>query len=546
MLTHFLTYSGTDYNLIQTSMYFSEEKFLDAFFTRRQFWPAVALSCALLPGGARIAAGQMPSAPTSSGTRPLQLPLSAHQPSGVSVQQTATPPQGASVNTVNVQIQAQGLYSGSVPGANPPSGTVSLTLADAVRRGLESNLGIVGAGTASRQARAQRLQALSTLLPNVNASASENAAKINLAVEGFSSETLGTSIPFPTTVGPYHYYDVSGTLHQSILDFTALHNLHSSSQLANSADLDAHQAREEVVLAVAGVYLQLMSTIALVDEQEKEVEFAEATYKQARAQVDAGNKAPIEANRSQVELQTERQRLRSQRGDLEKQKNQLARLIGLPLGLDIQIEEKLAPLNSQVPSLQDSVQHAWTQREDLKSAEAQLSAAKEARKAAGAEHLPSIAINGNYGLEGVDPDHGSGVFQASAGLSVPLFQGGRIKADVAQADAVVTQRDAEVSDKHGAVEMDVRDAYIDLNVANDQVSTAQNNRDLALATLKQSQDRFAVGVADSVEVVNSQQALAAADHDYVSSLFAQYLSRITLAHAMGEAEKDLPDLFKRN
>ena len=81
-------------------------------------------------------------------------------------------------------------------------------------------------------------------------------------------------------------------------------------------------------------------------------------------------------------------------------------------------------------------------------------------------------------------------------------------------------------------------------MANDQVATAESNRTLALATLQQSQDRFAVGVADSVEVVNSQEALAAADHDYVSSLFSQNLAKITLAHAMGEAEKDLPNIFK--
>jgi outer membrane protein TolC len=90
----------------------------------------------------------------------------------------------------------------------------------------------------------------------------------------------------------------------------------------------------------------------------------------------------------------------------------------------------------------------------------------------------------------------------------------------------------------------VRNAYIDLTVANDQVGTAESNRKLALSTLQQSQDRFAVGVADSVEVVNSQESLAAADHDYVSSLFSQNLATITLAHAMGEAEKDLPDLLK--
>jgi outer membrane protein TolC len=127
---------------------------------------------------------------------------------------------------------------------------------------------------------------------------------------------------------------------------------------------------------------------------------------------------------------------------------------------------------------------------------------------------------------------------------VPIFQGGRIHADTTQADAALAQRRAELADERGAVELDVRNAYIDLQVATEQVATADSNRKLALQTLQQSQDRFAVGVADSVEVVSSEQSLAAADHDFVSSLFSQSVARITLARAIGEAEKDLPDLLK--
>ena len=173
-----------------------------------------------------------------------------------------------------------------------------------------------------------------------------------------------------------------------------------------------------------------------------------------------------------------------------------------------------------------------------------MHAAEEARKAAGAEHLPSATVNGYYGMQGVNPNTGNGVFQASAALSIPIFEGGRIHADTVQADAVVAQRRAELSNQRGAVELSVRNSYIDLTVANDQVGTAESNRKLALATLQQSQDRFSVGVADSVEVVSSQEALAQADHDYVSSLFSQNLAKIALAHAMGQAEKDFSDLFK--
>lgn len=484
--------------------------------------------------------------PAGSETRAVQLPLSGRDQTGASVQQSATPSSNSSVNTLNTQVNVQGTYAGSALDPNPPAGSLVLTLSEAVRRGLAFNLGKIGADAGSQQAEGQRLSARSALLPTIGASLSENASKIDLAVEGFNASLFGSTpgFNFPTTSGPFHYYDMRGSLQQNLMDFTALHNYRSARQSADAANLDARQAREEVVLAVTGTYLQLMATSALIDEQRVEVQYAEASYKQARAQADAGNKAPIDANRSLVELQTEQQRLRSQLGDIQKQKNALARLIGLPLGLHITIAEKLQALPGEPPPIEELVRQSLALRQDLKSAEAQLRAAEEARKAAGAEHLPSATVNGYYGMQGVNPNTGNGVFQATAALNIPIFNGGRIHADTVQADAVVTERRAELSNERGVVELNVRNSYIDLTVANDQVGTAESNRKLALATLQQSQDRFAVGVADSVEVVNSQEALAAADHDYVSSLFSQNLAKIALAHAMGEAERDFADLFK--
>lgn len=481
-----------------------------------------------------------------SGTRAIQLPPIAGQQSGVSEEQSASPSMTSSVNTLNTQVRVQGSYSSSALDPNATGGSITLTLIEAVRRGLEFNLGKTGADAQGRQAQAQRIAARSSLLPNIGGSLSENAAKVDLAAEGFNASLFGGmgGFSFPTTAGPFHYYDLHGSLQQTALDFTAIHNYRSTVQTADAAAFDARQAREEVVLAVTGSYLQLMATAALIEEQRVEVEYAGASYKQARAQAEAGNKAPIDANRSLVELQTEQQRLRSQLGDMQKQKNALARLIGLPAGEEIVISEKLDAQPGDSAPVEETVRRAWTQRLDLRAAEAQLRAAEEARKAAGAEYLPAATVSGMYGVQGVNPNTGNGVFQASASLTIPIFNGGRTHADTAQADAVVTERRAELSSLRGAVELDVRNAYIDLTVANDQVNTAESNRKLALSILQQSQDRFSVGVADSVEVVNSQEALASADHDKVSSVFAQNLARISLAHAMGEAEKVLPDLFK--
>ncbi len=478
-----------------------------------------------------------------AGTPPLQLPLNGRQNSGVAVQQSAPAPSGAATR---VQIQIQGSSAGSVSTAEQIPEVLELTLMEAVQRGLRANLGIVESSLAVQQARAQIKLAKSAFLPDVTINASENAAKLNLAAEGFSASAFGSGlgVQFPTTVGPFHYYDLHGALQQSLLDLTAIHNLRGQGRAAEAAVLQAQQTREEVVLAVAGVYLQLLADNALVERQKAEVALGKATYEQAQAQADAGNKAQIEASRSLVEYQTEQQRLRSQIGEVRKRQIQLARLIGLPLATQITPKEQLDSLPAEAPLLEDALNRAMLQRRDLRAGEAQVQSAEEAKKASAAQRLPSASLSGTYGLQGTNPDHGNGVFQAAVAVNIPIYQGGRIEADIVQADAVVRQRRADLADLRGSVESDVRTAYVDMEVANDAVTLSDSNRRLATETLKQSQDRFAVGVADSVEVVTSQQALAAADNDYVNSLFSQYVARIALAHAMGEAEQHLPELFK--
>ena len=173
-----------------------------------------------------------------------------------------------------------------------------------------------------------------------------------------------------------------------------------------------------------------------------------------------------------------------------------------------------------------------------------MRAAEAALKAASSERLPTASVQGYYGVQGINPNQGRGIFDASASVNVPLFEGGRLKADREQASAVLDQHRAELEDQRGQVELEVRDAYTDLQVAIDQVQVAASNRKLALETLQQSQDRYTAGAADSVEVVQSQQTLGSAERDYVSAIYAQNLARISLARAMGEAENDIITLLK--
>jgi outer membrane protein TolC len=258
-----------------------------------------------------------------------------------------------------------------------------------------------------------------------------------------------------------------------------------------------------------------------------------ATFKQSEHQYQAGTKASIDRNKSFVEYHTEQQRLISLRGDLLKQTMQLARLIGLPVGQALTLSEDLPGQVPEAVSLEEALKLAFEERSDLKAARLQLKAASEAHRASKAEYLPSLGVKGDYGLEGINPNKGVSVFQAAATVTIPIFQSGRVKADVEQADAALSQRQAEYADEKGMVELDVRQAYVDLQVATEQMAVAIENRKVAAEILTQSLDRFAAGVTNSVEVVQSQETVASAERDYVSTLFSLNLARISLGQSDG-------------
>jgi outer membrane protein TolC len=380
-------------------------------------------------------------------------------------------------------------------------------------------------------------------LPNIYATLSETGAKTDLQTLGLSSATFGGSFALPTTVGPYHYYSAQANVSEQF-SLTGVHNLRSAESLSEAALLSARDARELIILAVGGSYLRVLATQALVASQVEQVRYSEASYNQAKAQFEAGTKAEIEASRSFVELQTQQQRLSSQQAQLLKDQMSLSRLVGLPLDRPLVLAETLPANVSDLPPAEQAFKEGLDHRADLQASGLQLKAAQETLRASRAEYLPSLSVNGSYGIQGVNPNKGASVFQASASLNVPIWSSGRTRSQVQQAEAAVAQRTAELDDQKGSVENDIRTAVLDLQVCAQQVTVADSNRQLALKTLKQSQDRFAAGVTTSVEVVQSQESLASAELDYVNSLFSLNVGRIKYARAIGQAEQTIPNLLK--
>ncbi len=505
--------------------------------------------CLLFAAAARNGFAQMgaTSSGSSGSSRATALPLSGagNNAGTVDTQQTASPSGG--VATVNSTIQVSGNLQGSVLRRNLPPGPITLTLAEAVKQGLQANLGSVTASNSVRAARANRIQELSALLPNISANLSETETQVNLAAYGFQFKIpAGLNFAIPTVVGPYSYSQAQGSLSQSIYDPVLRRNWQASKESERASLLSAKDTRELVVLAVGGTYLQTLASSARVESQRAQVENAQAIYNQALIRKQAGTNSKIDVIRSLVELQTEQQRLTSLDADLRKQKISFSRILGLPLDREVTLSEPLSFNASLTPDAPAAIQLAYTRRSDLQASEAQVRAAERALSAAGAERLPSASVNGDYGAIGPNPTSAHGVFAVTGSINIPVWQGGRVKGDVLQAKATLDQRQAELADARAAVEQEVRNALIELETSTGQVKLATTNRDYARETLSEARDRFAAGVATTVEVVQAQEQVAGAENDYISSLFSFDLARLALARATGEAETDTPDLLKGN
>ena len=431
----------------------------------------------------------------------------------------------------NYQTLSQNPYLGGVPGGTLSATPVALSLDDAVALGLKQNLGGVLATDTVTDARGQRWQALSELLPHVITDTGFGVHQINVKA------AFGLTIPGePPIIGPFGYFDSRAYFTQSAFDWTSIERARSSQAQLKSAEFSSKDARELVVLVIVSNYLLVIADQSEVESATSQRATAKALFQQASDQKTAGLASAVDVLRSQVQLQSREQKLIVAQNNLAKQKLVLARAIGLPLGQTFEITTHVPYQELTPSSLDEALQSAYKDRPDFQSQMNQVRSAELSRKAASAERYPSVGVETDYGLSGVNPGSSHGTVDAAATLRIPIFQGGRVHGDILRADASLTRERQRLEDLRAKIDQEVRDAYLDLDAAAQEVSVEKSAVTLATQNLEQSRDRFISGVTDNIEVVQAQDALATANDAYIASLYSHNLAKISLARATGVAE----------
>src|SRR3984893_6059460 len=483
------------------------------------------MGTACLLASSLIASGQT--------TGPLEYSVATPRP--------ISPAEGTTTPSAQA-TQRQNPYLGSLTSKN--TGTrIELSLKGALERGLRYNLGLIESNQASADVRADRMRALSLLLPQLSAQARQG-------YENLSYKEIGLKLPptpglpaLPSTSGGFGYQDARVSVTQSLYNAELRNQYRARKSEEQASRLSIQDSRDVVVFAVGTAYVQVISSAARVETAKAQLTSADELDQQTASRVKNEVSPEIDSIRAQVERQSAEQRLTNASNQLEKDRLTLARIIGMAVDQDFALTDPLGyhPLSGMTG--ETAVEEALLSRADLRSAETSVEAAALSVRAQKAQRLPVVSVTADYGGAGANIGNFNQVYTVASNISVPIYTGGRIHADIEQAQADLTRKEAEYEDLKGRVAYDVRVAWLDVSASDSSVKVAERNKSLAARALTQSQDRYTNGVTNYLEVVQAQEAVTVASENQIQSLFSFNVAMISFARALGGAEARLPELL---
>ncbi|HEX6546477.1 MAG TPA: TolC family protein, partial [Bryobacteraceae bacterium] len=419
---------------------------------------------------------------------------------------TTSRPINPAQSTTNPSAQAtqtQNPYLGSVPG-KPTDTTIRLSMRDAIERGLRYNLGLIESNQAGADVRAGRLRALSALLPQISADGRQ-------AFENRSLKEIGLKLPpiagfpgLPATTGGFGYQDVRVNLTQALYSAELRNQYHARKSAERASLFSIKDSRDVVVFAVGTAYAQAIASGARVETAKAQLASAQELDRQINDRFKSEVSPEIDKIRAEVERQSAEQRLTTAVNEFEKNKLTLARITGLAIDQEFILTDILSDQPLAAITQESATEDAFRSRSDLASAAASVRAAQFSLLAEKAQRFPTVTMHAGYGAAGVNIGNFNQVYSIAGGVSVPLYTGGRIRADVLRAQADLARREAEYADLKGRIAYDVRVAWLDLNASDSSVKVARRNKALADRALAQSRDRYGNGVTNYLEVVQAQ------------------------------------------
>jgi len=418
--------------------------------------------------------------------------------------------------------------------ANAPTDTLKLSLEQSVALAIKQNptqqIAVLNAAESVQDKNITR----SELLPQANLQVADSANRGNVRAQ-FGGLPLFPGIP--GHIGPYQLFSAGPTFGSSIFDFSLWKRYQAAQSNVNASKADSLTTREQVILLVVSQYIGTLRAVANVEASRSRVELAQALYDQAADLQKEGVGTGIDTLRANVELQNEKQRLIEAENDREASLFGLSKLLNLDPRQKIELADSLSFFDTPQPDVEASIDEALSSRQEWKAIESQQKSAKLEKQASQYQRLPSLRFDGNWAYFGNSSSTGIPTYQYQASVNMPLFTGGRIRAEVVKADLELQKIDQQKADLRNQIALDVKTALLNLQSARNEVQVANLGVQLAKEEVDQARDRFKAGVANNIEVISAQDSLSRANDNQIAALYRFNEARADFARAVGQMEK---------
>ena len=421
---------------------------------------------------------------------------------------------------------------------------LTLQKAVAVATATDGNLRLQLVRESIAQAETRRRQALSAFLPNVDGALSAASQTRNLQAFGIQFPKI-PGLSFPSFAGPFTVVDYRASASQSILDLASMQRYRAAKAMITVAELEAANSTNLTVQQVARAYVLALEGEATVDAAAANVGLARALVKLADSQKNAGMGTGIDVTRARVQLANEEQRMLVAQNARERAKLELARAMGIDLAVTLELNDRVNDGSEIPPLLDEALKSAIEGRPDLRAQQKREMVAGLTVKSIAAERLPSIGAAGDYGVIGNGSDNMLPTRSIGVSLRVPIFDGGRRAARIAESGVLQRQERLRAADLAKQVQLEVRLSYNNLHSAREQIATAKQGLTLSENELAQAQRRFEAGVANSLELTDAQTRLSRARDNHLAALYQFNLARIDLAAATGTIQEAVRNLGER-
>ena len=416
------------------------------------------------------------------------------------------------------------LLTGPVAAQSPAQ--VTLTLPQAIAMGRQRGVNAALARLNERIAEARVGQRRSDLLPSMTAIAGPTRQTLNLDEFGIP---VATGVTDPFTVWRF---GVRGS--ETLFDASLLTRYRAAKDSALASGADARAVGELSAAAGGLAYLRALSAAETVRAREADSAVAASLLDQARQMVNAGVSAVIDGTRNEVQLASVLTQLEVARNQHDRSLLDLARTLDLAPETPLLLADSLHGEDPGLPrDPETAVAFALEHRPEIEAERGRTRVLDRALKSIGREYIPSVSLSGQYQQSGRDLNSLAGTYAIGVQLSLPLLDGFRRPARQQEQRARLEAQQLRQHDLEQQVATETRQALLDLSSADHQVALAGDRLRLAERELSQARDRFAAGVAGSVETTNAQGGLIAARDGLIQARVNAAVARVSALRAMG-------------